>query len=188
MLPSPSASASPPTTESNDNGSDEFSSVTSSSPERSNSIDFDRIEDKDDTAPSQPNGSIATGRSSGPSSSSRQSSQPQPSLINDSAEPEPINVLKARKNKKNARSEVWKYFEVFKDPAYKSWTYCSLCKSEVYYTDTMSTGMLTRHLWQYHKVEYNNVLASEVSKKARTEAGKKRATKNICLCDIHPII
>lgn len=179
MLPSPSASASPPTTESNDNGSDELSSVTSSSPERSNSIDFDRIEenDKDDTVPSQPNGSIATGRSSGPSLSSRQSSQPQPSLINDSAEPEPINVLKARKNKKNARSEVWKYFEVFKDPAYKSWTYCSLCKSEVYYTDTMSTGMLTRHLRQYHKVEYNNVLASEVSKKARTEAGKEEQPK-----------
>jgi hypothetical protein len=149
MLPSPSASALPPTTESNANGSDELSSITSSSPERSNTIDFDRIEenDKDDTVPSQPNESIATGRSSGPSSSSRQSSQPQPSLINDSTEPEPINVLKARKNKKNARSEVWKYFEVFKDTAYKSWTYCSLCKSKVYYTDTMSTGMLTRHLW-----------------------------------------
>ncbi len=46
---------------------------------------------------------------------------------------------KSRIQKKHARSEVWKFFEVFKEMKYKSWAFCSLCLSNVYYTDTMST-------------------------------------------------
>jgi hypothetical protein len=53
---------------------------------------------------------------------------------------------KARMTKKNARSEVWKHFQVFKERLYKSWTFCIHCNRNVFYTDTMSTGMLIRHL------------------------------------------
>jgi hypothetical protein len=69
--------------------------------------------------------------------------------------------------KKHARSEVWKFFEVFKEMMYKSWAFCSLCQSDVYYTDTMSTGMLLRHLRKHHREEYNNVLDAEVQKQKK---------------------
>jgi len=108
---------------------------------------------------------------------SRQSSQP--SLVNDSVQPDSINVPKARKRKKNARSEVWQHFEIFKDPQYNAWAYCSLCKSEVYYTDTMSTGMLTRHLRKHHREEYDNLLASEVKKKREKEKAGVAEQPNI---------
>jgi hypothetical protein len=108
---------------------------------------------------------------------SRQSSQP--SLVNDSVQPDSINVPKARKRKKNARSEVWQHFEIFKDPQYNAWAYCSLCKSEVYYTDTMSTGMLTRHLRKHHREEYDNLLASEVKNKREKEKASVAEQLNI---------
>ncbi len=50
---------------------------------------------------------------------------------------------------------------------YKSWAFCSLCQSDVYYMDTMSTGMLLRHLRKHHREEYNNVLDAEVQKQKK---------------------
>jgi hypothetical protein len=36
------------------------------------------------------------------------------------------NISKSRACKKHARSEVWRYFEVFLEKNYKAWAYCTL--------------------------------------------------------------
>jgi len=81
---------------------------------------------------------------------------------------------KARMTKKNARSEVWKHFQVFKERLYKSWTFCIHCNRNVFYTDTMSTGMLIRHLRKHHRDQYDAFIEVEVEKEKKEE--KKRKT------------
>jgi hypothetical protein len=74
--------------------------------------------------------------------------------------------------KKNARSEVWKHFQVFKERLYKSWTFCIHCNRNVFYTDTMSTGMLIWHLRKHHRDQYDAFIEVEVEKEKKE---KKRA-------------
>jgi hypothetical protein len=77
------------------------------------------------------------------------------------------NLPKKRMSKKHGRSETWKYFEVFKENKYKAWAYCTICESDVYYTNTTSTGMLVRHLRKYHRDSYDEVMELELQKKQK---------------------
>jgi hypothetical protein len=56
------------------------------------------------------------------------------------------NETNTNTSKKCGRSTVGKYFQVYKAAKFKAWTFCTLCLKQVNYTDTMSTGMLLRHL------------------------------------------
>jgi hypothetical protein len=60
--------------------------------------------------------------------------------------------------KKHGWSEVWHFFEVFQDVKYKAWAFCTLCCTDINYTDTMNMGMLVRHLQKQHKDEYYKVI------------------------------
>jgi hypothetical protein len=78
--------------------------------------------------------------------------------------------LKNQISKKNGiRSDIWKYFDVFAGKQYKDYAFCTLCQSEVYYTMTMSTGMLTRHLKKFHRDDFNAIVESQTSKKHKVE-------------------
>ena len=78
--------------------------------------------------------------------------------------------LKKRISKKNGRSDIWKYFDVFAGKQYKDYAFCTLCQSEVYYTMTMSTGMLTRHLKKFHREEYNSMVELQTTKKHKVDS------------------
>jgi hypothetical protein len=83
--------------------------------------------------------------------------------------------------KKHARSDVWRYFQVFKEAKYKAWTYCMLCDKDVHYTEMMSTRMLIRHLWKHHRKEYDMVMELEMTKMQKVQEnalkGKQGQTK-----------
>jgi hypothetical protein len=69
------------------------------------------------------------------------------------------NEMNAKASKKRGRSAIWKYFQVYKEAKFK----------QVNYTDTMSTGMLLRHLRKCHRTEYNSVLEQDVEKKEKVQ-------------------
>jgi hypothetical protein len=45
--------------------------------------------------------------------------------------------------KRNAKSGIWKFFEIHEGPEMKDLAFCLLCKKDINYTFTMGTGMLT---------------------------------------------
>jgi len=51
-----------------------------------------------------------------------------------------------RYNNRNAKSSVWKFFQIYHDKKLRHLAYCQICKVDVNYTNSKSTGMLTRHL------------------------------------------
>ncbi len=66
---------------------------------------------------------------------------------------------------------------MFQAGQYKAWAYCSLCQTDVYYTDTMSTGMLVRHLCKEHRDQYNQIMETEVKKKKKIESKSMKQPK-----------
>jgi len=80
------------------------------------------------------------------------------------------SIEKKRVSKKNGRSDIWKYFDVFAGSQYKDYAFCAVCQSEVYYTMTMSTGMLTRHLKKFHREEYNSMVELQTTKKHKVDS------------------
>ena len=56
-----------------------------------------------------------------------------------------------------------------------------LCDKDVHYTETMSTGMLIRHLRKHHRKEYDIVMDLEATKKQKVQEnaskGKQGQTK-----------
>jgi len=81
----------------------------------------------------------------------------------------PPSAAAARIPKKHGRSSVWKYFLVFKERRYKAWTYCTSCQRNIFYTDTMSTGMLLRHLRKYHRDKFDELIELEVENMKEAE-------------------
>jgi hypothetical protein len=79
------------------------------------------------------------------------------------------SMMKKQMSKKNDRSNIWKYFDVFAGSQYKDYAFCTLCQSEVYYTMTMSTGMHTSHLKKFHREEYNAMVKSQTAKKHKVD-------------------
>jgi len=73
-------------------------------------------------------------------------------------------------SKKGGRSIIWKYFQVYKEAKFKAWTFCTLCSKQVNYTDTMSTGILLRHLQKCHKQEYGSVVEKDLERKAKDKS------------------
>jgi hypothetical protein len=80
------------------------------------------------------------------------------------------SIEKKRVSKKNGRSDIWKYFDVFAGSQYKDYAFCTVCQSEVYYTMTMSTCMLTRHLKKFHREEYNSMVELQTTKKHKVDS------------------
>jgi hypothetical protein len=60
----------------------------------------------------------------------------------------------------------------------KAWAYCTICESNVYYIDTMSTGMLVRHLRKYHQDDYDEVMELEVQKNQKLSGTKPSEKEN----------
>ena len=87
------------------------------------------------------------------------------------------NETNAKASKKCGRSDVWKYFQVYKEAQFKAWTFCTLCSKQVNYTDTMSTGMLLRHLRKCHRKEYDSVLELDVEKKKKIQKTSESQAK-----------
>ncbi len=50
---------------------------------------------------------------------------------------------KKRVAERNAKSGIWKFFEIYKDPKIQNLAFCLLCKTNINYTFTLSTGILT---------------------------------------------
>jgi hypothetical protein len=69
--------------------------------------------------------------------------------------------------KKDARSFIWRYFELYKDAKSKHLAYCTLCKQDVNYTAAKSPGMLTQHMRTRHRTVYDAMLEEEEAKKLR---------------------
>jgi len=67
-------------------------------------------------------------------------------------------ALSNRGTKSNAKSEIWKYFEVFKERKFahqfSHLAFCKLCNGDINYTISMSIGMLTRHMRVRHMSDY----------------------------------
>ncbi len=80
-----------------------------------------------------------------------------------------ITSDKRRSAKRNAKSGIWQFFEIYKDLKLHNLAYCLLCKVDVNYSTTMSTGMLTRHVRTKYRNEYQNMLEEEISKKLRAD-------------------
>ncbi len=100
----------------------------------------------------------------------------------DESQEQPSNILphgsgtlldKKRASKRNTKSGIWKFFEIYKDPKIQNMAFCLLCKKDVNYTFTMSTGMLTRHIRSKHRFEYQAMLEEEISKKSRPNTASK---------------
>ncbi len=64
--------------------------------------------------------------------------------------------VKIRKPKSNAKSSIWNYFEVYTAKAFKDLAVCLICDAEVYYSDSMSTIMLQRHLRGKHRSVFDS--------------------------------
>jgi hypothetical protein len=93
--------------------------------------------------------------------------------------------------KKNPCSEVWQYFDVFTDRKYKSYAFCKLCQPEVYFTPTMSTGMLTCHIQKHHHEEHEKVIEAQITEQGKLclgEVSQLSVTKFTVYCFIIIII
>jgi hypothetical protein len=75
--------------------------------------------------------------------------------------------------KKDARSLIWRYFELYKDAKSKHLAFCTLCKQDVNYTAAKSPGMLTRHVRTRHRTVYDAMLEEEEAKKLRAVGDDK---------------
>jgi hypothetical protein len=75
-----------------------------------------------------------------------------------------------RSKKRNAKSGIWHFFEVYHDPKFQNLAFCLLCQQDVNYSKTMSTGILTRHVRKKHQCNYKAMLESEITKKFRANA------------------
>jgi hypothetical protein len=71
---------------------------------------------------------------------------------------------KKRQSKQNAKSGVWKFFQVHKDWKLQQLAFCKLCDKDVNYTVTKSTGMLTRHVRVKHSELYDGMLEGGIGK------------------------
>jgi hypothetical protein len=60
--------------------------------------------------------------------------------------------------KKNGTSDLWKHFKVYKEIEFKDLT-------EIKYTTSMSTGMLSRHLRNKHRKIYDSTIEEDIAKK-----------------------
>jgi hypothetical protein len=62
----------------------------------------------------------------------------------------PSYLEKQRYVKKNAKSGIWRFFEIYTEKQLKHLAYCKICKEDINYTLTISsTSMLTRHSRKY---------------------------------------
>ena len=82
-------------------------------------------------------------------------------------EVESIDVSGTSRKRKNGSSFVWKYFDVYSEQEKLAWAYCRLCKADVNYSESKSTGMLNRHLRMKHREIYQQCLLAEDAKKAK---------------------
>jgi hypothetical protein len=87
------------------------------------------------------------------------------------------NKTNAKASKKCGQSDEWKYFQVYMEAKFKAWTFCTLCSKQVYYTETMSTGMLLRYLQIYHRKEYDSVLELNVEMKNKVQKTSESQAK-----------
>jgi hypothetical protein len=78
--------------------------------------------------------------------------------------------VKIRKPKSNAKSSIWNYFEVYTAKAFKDLAVCLICDAEVYYSDSMSTTMLQRHLRGKHRSAFDTLVEEDVKKKLKRES------------------
>jgi len=94
--------------------------------------------------------------------------------LNDTLDLDPLQqtVVRERKRsiKRNAKSWIWQFFEVYHDQKFQNLAFCLLCQQDVNYSKTMSTGMLTRHVRTKHRCHYKAMLESEITKKFRADA------------------
>jgi len=72
--------------------------------------------------------------------------------------------------KKNAKSAIWKFFEIYSDKHLKHLAHCKICNEDINYTLTMSTGMLTRHLSRKHREEYAEMLEQDALSKVQASS------------------
>jgi len=91
-----------------------------------------------------------------------------------------INILplpaKVRKSKRNAKSAIWNYFEVYTDKAYKDLAVCMICNNDVNYSASMSTTMLLRHLRSKHRDAYDALVEEDAKKKLKSDSDLKTTT------------
>ncbi len=80
-----------------------------------------------------------------------------------------ISYERRRDNKRNAKSGIWQFFEIYRDRKFQNLAFCLLCKKDVNYSTTMSTGMLTRHVRTKHRSDYQAMLEADMAKKFRAD-------------------
>jgi hypothetical protein len=90
-------------------------------------------------------------------------------------------ALRKRWTKRNAKSGIWKYFEVYNERKFAHLAFCKLCNSDISYTISMSTGMLTRHMRVRHKSDYEEYLDEEMAKKFRNDADSDNSKVQLSL-------
>lgn len=71
---------------------------------------------------------------------------------------------------KSTKSIVWKFFQIYDDKKLQHFAHCQLCKRDINYTKTKSTGMLTRHLRSHHRKEYESMLEDEAVKQLNSSS------------------
>jgi hypothetical protein len=81
-----------------------------------------------------------------------------------------------RGTKRNAKSGIWKYFEVYQERTFAHLAFCKLCNSDINYTISMSTGMLT-----WHMSEYEEYLDKDMAKKLRNDADSDNSKVQLSL-------
>jgi hypothetical protein len=95
---------------------------------------------------------------------------------------EPFEVADAdnhsRKRKQGA-SYVWQYFDVYTSKVKHHLAYCHLCKADVNYTISKSTGMLTCHMRVKHREIYEQHLLMETKKQKTGEEDNELKQTNI---------
>ena len=90
-------------------------------------------------------------------------------------EDESVDVSGSIRKRKNGSSFVWNFFDVYSEREKSAWAYCRLCKSDVNYSESKSTGMLNRHLRMKHREVYEQCMIAEDAKKAKVSSvGQKK--------------
>jgi hypothetical protein len=77
---------------------------------------------------------------------------------------------KIRQPKGNVKASIWNYFEVYTAKEFKDLAVCMICNAKVYYSDSMSTTVLQRHLSGKHRSIFNTLIEDDVKKKLKTKA------------------
>ena len=112
-------------------------------------------------------GSIASGNGGSNSTVTENAGDEPNSLVTSSVSMLPEKI---RRPKSNAKSSIWNYFEVYTAKAFKDLAVCMICDADVYYSDSMSTTMLQRHLRGKHRSVFDTLVEEDVKKKLKTEA------------------